>query len=403
MADVSIQNARMHTRMLRTRYHPRNKIRMIPPKLQPLPPQQRSSNVPKPRTKIPQLSQLSYKTRQRRRRLISNKAKENPNRSHNVHNSHSKPSIPSNPHNLPPTRSQSESIRFQSHIPSRSMHMHRNSNQNSIMNPSVCAPKSSSLPVIIPKLRLKPIRPLADRAYPRHQSEPISSVNSSRRTSGSTHNRMDRLDRNERDRMVNIGNLSNRSNRDRHEVVLPKLQCLKSHRNNHRISPPKTESVKTVHFDKLSQQYFELSFLLRSEMGSVRAFHHTQNVATESLKFLSKLTEMAQSMGILRGTLSRALLPFDSNTSVADQANVTNTRSENQSVLSDIDFKTQQNMKYQAIALRQLVKVKIADDADLDQAKSALLTVRSFCSDTLQYCASNDMTLKDMLQKLKMF
>ena len=372
MADVSIQNARMHTRMLRTRYHPRNKIRMIPPKLQPLPPQHRSSNanVSKPRTKIPQLSQLTYKTRQRRRRMleVSKKNNPNPNRSH--------------PHPHPPRRAQSEFENQSTKPRSRNNNRHH----NTIMKQTVSAPKASSLPVIIPKLRLKPIRSIADRSYPRHQSEPISSVNTSRRNTHSRHTPRDHRDR---------GNMSNR-----HDVVLPKLQCLKSHRNRAPAVPP-----KMVSFNKLSQQYFELTFLLRSEMSSVRAFHHTQKVATESLKFLSKLTEIAQSMGVLRGTLSRALLPFDSNTSVSDQANTAGVRlkSPHQRLLSSIDFKTQQTMKCQAIALRQLVKVKIADDADLDQAKSALLTVQSFCSDCQTHCSINDMKLKDMLQKLKEF
>merc|ERR1712013_711969 len=125
---------------------------------------------------------------------------------------------------------------------------------------------------------------------------------------------------------------------------------------------------------------------------TVAAFAHTQRVVADSLAFLAALSAMAERLGELRGTLSRALLPFNSNTSVSDQAHVSaaSTTMTGNDVLREVDDRTRHRMKLQAIALRQLVRVKLADDADLDQARTALLSVQTFCHDTLEYCAVNE-------------
>lgn len=199
-------------------------------------------------------------------------------------------------------------------------------------------------------------------------------------------------------------------------VQLPKLQCLKSHRESRQSEPaqPQPQPQSTVvsaaivpersvaTLGNLSQRWFELTFLLRTDMKTVAAFAHTQRVVADSLAFLAALSAMADRLGELPGTISRALLPFNSNTSVTDQAHVSaaSTAQTGNDVLRDVDDKTRQRMKLQAIALRQLIKVKIADTADLQQARAALLSVQTFCHDTLEYSAVNELTLKEMLRKL---
>ena len=327
-----IENARMHTTMLRTRYRSRHKMRMLQPIIsnKQKKKKKRSHHVPplhpsakQMRPTQPPLSRLTYirKQQQRkrnRRMLVSNENKEN-------------------------KQSNQEHFRF-------------NKNMQTTHSIVKRQPKASSLPLIVPKLRLKT---LSNHSHQRrHSSEPISSRHTQKR--------------------------------QKRDHVLPKLQCLKSHRRAQRIN-----------FDKLSQRWFELTFLLRNDMESVKSFKYTQKMAKQSLLFLDKINEIAQKLGILRGTLSRSLLPFNSNTAVSDQANVSLKNSNNaNSILCKLDRNTRQIMQMQAIALRKLVKVKIADDADLDQCKTALLSIQSFCADTLQFCAINNISLESMLCKL---
>lgn len=162
------------------------------------------------------------------------------------------------------------------------------------------------------------------------------------------------------------------------------------------------KTIMDTDFDALYQRYFELSFLLKAEMHSIEAFKYVDKTTNESLTFLSKLDKLASSLGILRGTLSRALLPFDTNTNVRDQANISDSDNKNiKEVLNGIDIETQNGMRSSAINMRQLVKIKIADDADLDQCKQALLTVKSFCSNLIQFCKNNKTDLSATLIKLE--
>eukprot|EP01083_Nonionella_stella_P238821 836614_1 len=354
MTDINmnlIENARSKTRMLRMRYF-RNQYKMIP----------RTHTNKKKRHHIPPLQQ---------RTRASNYDNYNQNHTNNNNN---KQSMPKHVRPRPP-RAQLSQLNYKRRVDMRKRRRialnnnetekkkektkHKTSHKESIKenkNHSHC--KSSSLPVI-PKLKLKAI----NTSQNRHQSEPISS----RRT----HNRQ-----------------TTSTNRQNH--VLPKLQCLKSHRRTARSN---------ITFDKLSQKWFEITFLLRKEINTEESFMDTQKIANESLLFLAQLSETAQKLGILRGTLSRALLPFDLNTSVSDQAHIVSNIDGKKSVLCQMNIHLQKQMQSQAISLRQCLRVKIADDADLDQCKTALLTIQSFCADTLQYCNLNKVTLKDILHQ----
>jgi len=96
-------------------------------------------------------------------------------------------------------------------------------------------------------------------------------------------------------------------------------------------------------------------------------------------------------MNMMRGTLSRLLLPFDNNTSVADQSEslslssssiVSENDNNNEKRFAEVDGaigkEKRMTMVRNAVLLRKLVRVKIADDADLDQAKKAIESVVTF-------------------------
>jgi hypothetical protein len=78
-----------------------------------------------------------------------------------------------------------------------------------------------------------------------------------------------------------------------------------------------------------------------------------------------------------KGALSRAVLPFDDQTSLADQSNLGNRKTRSLEALEllrtgQLTEAVLDSMQGDAVKLRALLRVKIADDADLDQASSAI-------------------------------
>lgn len=72
---------------------------------------------------------------------------------------------------------------------------------------------------------------------------------------------------------------------------------------------------------KLSNKWGELMFLLRKPIQSNETMVGTWQSAMNGVKFLQELQETANDLGVQQGTLSRWLLPFDNQTSLADQVN----------------------------------------------------------------------------------
>jgi len=85
-------------------------------------------------------------------------------------------------------------------------------------------------------------------------------------------------------------------------------------------------------------------------------------------------------VGVLRGTLSRWLLPYDNNTRIDEQSSEVKMvmNSAPDSLKGKLSEKQVQYLVRGANSVRQLVRIKIADDNDLEQAKAALLTAVEF-------------------------
>ena len=98
---------------------------------------------------------------------------------------------------------------------------------------------------------------------------------------------------------------------------------------------------------------------------------------------MDELNRVAKSLNILRGTLSRWLLPFDNNTAISDQAS--NFQSVVDSMPTSFRGKlTEKQVHYLVSGLnsvRQLIRVKIADDNDLEQVKN----ISTKCCSCLTY------------------
>ena len=61
-------------------------------------------------------------------------------------------------------------------------------------------------------------------------------------------------------------------------------------------------------------------FLLRKPVSSAEDVAGTAQAAKDGLVWLDEIDTLAEELGVLRGSLSRWLLPYDSNTPTLDQA-----------------------------------------------------------------------------------
>ena len=81
------------------------------------------------------------------------------------------------------------------------------------------------------------------------------------------------------------------------------------------------------------------------------------------------MNELSKSLGILRGTLSRWLLPYDSTTSITEQCSTPHSVMANipDAIRGRVTERQVRSLVAGANNVRQLVRVKIADDNDLEQ------------------------------------
>ena len=102
--------------------------------------------------------------------------------------------------------------------------------------------------------------------------------------------------------------------------------------------------------------------------------------AEAGLLFMSEMDEVAKSLNILRGTLSRWLLPYDQNTRLDEQSSTPHSVLEN--IPSALRGKISERQVHYLVKgannVRRLVRIKIADDNDLEQARVALKTAVAF-------------------------
>jgi hypothetical protein len=96
--------------------------------------------------------------------------------------------------------------------------------------------------------------------------------------------------------------------------------------------------------------------------------------------FVLQLNSVAKSLKVLRGALSRWLLPYDHNTRIDEQSS--NVRAVVESMPDFLKGKlTEKQVNYLVTGVntvRKLVRIKIADDNDLEQARTALKIILAF-------------------------
>eukprot|EP00606_Chrysophyceae_sp_TOSAG23-5_P000887 GSChrysophyteH2.ASY1.ANO1.216.1 assembled CDS len=145
---------------------------------------------------------------------------------------------------------------------------------------------------------------------------------------------------------------------------------------------------------QLNSGWCEVELLLQRPITTDEDLQYTVAAAEAGMMFTDQLSSAAKSLGVLRGALSRWLLPYDSSTRLDEQASTAH------GVIDSMpdEFRgklTERQVHYLvagANSVRKLVRIKIADDNDLEQARQALKTAIAFFKMLQETSAQHSMT-----------
>ena len=162
---------------------------------------------------------------------------------------------------------------------------------------------------------------------------------------------------------------------------------------------------------KLADSWTEVSFLLRRKIASDADVEEVEAALTAGSHVLRRLDALAKQFGIRRGELVQCLLPFNTNTSASEQGSVAEgqmkkafeaLRDKNPDVdLATFGEEEHKVMVREAVGLRQLARVKLADDADLDMARQATNEAAAFFNLLRSYARKLERTLFSCLAELE--
>jgi hypothetical protein len=173
-----------------------------------------------------------------------------------------------------------------------------------------------------------------------------------------------------------------------------------------RSSPPEAQAQAPAQAHPLRAalegQWFEAKLVLRMVPNTESSWNVLTTVLSESSEFVSALTAAAKQCGIPRGTLLRAVLPFDESTSSNDQSNVrvSGATINAPSVLGKLDASDLNSLRTRAVDLRRLLRVKMADEADLLQATAAAELLKRFCKNVEAVAADSGVSAVSVVKTL---
>ena len=122
--------------------------------------------------------------------------------------------------------------------------------------------------------------------------------------------------------------------------------------------------------------------MLRSpDVRDAQALNNTRQAAEDGVAYVEEVKRVAQKLKIRGGALSKMLLPYGEETSTLEQAHESN-RAEYER-LEELGLPEQRARELvdKALAARSLVRVKVADDNDLEQMLLACGELRDFFDD----------------------
>ena len=182
-----------------------------------------------------------------------------------------------------------------------------------------------------------------------------------------------------------------RHNRSRPRMVWPQ-------------SPAELDSEMSEIHETLKQQWSLVQFLLRDGLEALADDNKilaTARTAEGCMEFLDILEDYSVKLGMRKGAMSRLLLPFNSDTDSGDQANSAMDAPlgsrELEGLMTD---RERQDLVQRAVAMRRLVRVKVADCADIEQARESLKLIVEFLDGLQKAAAQERRSLTSILRDL---
>ena len=143
-------------------------------------------------------------------------------------------------------------------------------------------------------------------------------------------------------------------------------------------------------------------YLLRSpDVRDAAALEKTRQAAEDGVAYVEEVKTVAQRLKIRGGALSKMLLPYGEETSTLEQAHTSN-RAEYER-LEELGLPEQRARELvdKALAARSLVRVKVADDNDLEQMLLACGELRDFFDDLEAHARREGMVAFDVFATLE--
>jgi len=151
---------------------------------------------------------------------------------------------------------------------------------------------------------------------------------------------------------------------------------------------------------KLEEQWSEVEFVLKMPLGSEDEVDAVGQSVDDGLWFLGEVARLSKESGHSRGAVSRMILPYHANTAVSTQrAEIVD--ADNSPLGEMVDRSVLAKLAEAANALRGLVRVKVADDADLDSAKRAVVLVEKFLANLRAFAVQMGKNRTECFQVIK--
>ncbi|CAD7946764.1 unnamed protein product [Amoebophrya sp. A25] len=138
----------------------------------------------------------------------------------------------------------------------------------------------------------------------------------------------------------------------------------------------------------LDSQWGQVQILLSQGIKAVDSeteLEKTLQSAKDGLQWVADVEHFSQKCGIMKGRLSRLLLPFNKDTDAKDQANIKSDLGSPELDALKIPMETRKQMVRQALKVRKFLRVKVADDADMDLLKDSLQLILAFMQNLHQF------------------
>jgi hypothetical protein len=164
-----------------------------------------------------------------------------------------------------------------------------------------------------------------------------------------------------------------------------------------------TGDAAVAYQQSLSDSWYETRLMLRILPTTSSSWNNLVSVAAGCTGFVADLESAAGKVepAVPRAGMLRAVLPFDESTSSNDQSKIASPNAKAEGILSQLSKREVDSLRERAVSLRKVVRIKMADEADLRQAIEATKMLHSFCTKVDKLSAMTSKSAVDIIKELE--